>query len=133
MASSAPTDIFTLQRGHEFAPVQLDISPAEVESYVRAVGDANDYGGTVPPLAVVALALQALQQQFELPDGTLHSGQEVEQLAVTRAGERLVLRGRIAQRSERQGVVLCTVEYDVARGDETVVRARSTIVTAAAS
>ena len=130
MASTARTDVFTLARGHEFAPVSLVISSAQVEAYLQAVGDLHDYGGTVPPLAVVALALQALQEQFALPPGTLHSGQEVEHVGVARPGERLTLRGRIAQRGERQGVVLCAVEYDVARGDEPIVRAKSTIVTA---
>jgi len=133
MASTARTDIFTLPRGHEFAPAPLAITPAQVHAYLRAVGDPSDYGDTVPPLALVALALQALQEQFVLPPGTLHSGQEVEHAGVAEAGEELTLRGRIAQRSERQGVVLCSVEYEIARGEETVIRAKSTVVTAGAA
>jgi hypothetical protein len=132
MTSSARTDIFTLLRGHEFDPVTLAISPAQIDAYLRATGDPHDYGGSAPPLAAVALALQALQGQFALRDGTLHSGQEVEHHGAVPAGVTLTLRGRVAQRTERQGMIMSVVEYELSEGDRRLLRATSTIVTAAA-
>jgi hypothetical protein len=128
--TSSATDIFTLPRGHEFDPATLTISREQIAAYLRATGDTNDYGDDAPPLAAVALALQALQGQFALRDGTLHSGQEVEHMAAVPAGASLTLRGRVTQRTERQGVIMCVVEYELADGDRPLLRATSTIVTA---
>ncbi len=95
---------------------------------MRAVGDAGEYGDSVPPLAIVALGLTSLQAQLSLPEGSLHTGQEVEQRAAVSAGTALTLSGRIAQRSERQGFVISVIEFDVASPAGQVVSARTTIM-----
>jgi hypothetical protein len=82
----------------------------------------------VPPLAAVALALAALHEYISLPDGSLHTGQEVDHLAAVRAGAPLTMTGRIAQRSERQGMVISVVELEIGSAGETAVRSRSTIM-----
>ena len=68
----------------------------------------------MPPLAAVALGLAALQEQISLPEGSLHTGQEVEHVAAIRVDEALTLTGRIAQRSERQGFVISVIEFEIA-------------------
>ena len=74
----------------------------------------------------------ALQEQISLPEGSLHTGQEVEQLGRIREGEELTLSGRIAQRSERQGFVISVIEFEISGGDGAAVRARTTIMAPAA-
>lgn len=128
MTSPARTSISAFPRGHEFPPVQFVLTAERSRAYLDAVGDANDYGETVPPLAAVALGLNALQVQIALPEGSLHTGQEVEHAVAVRAGEALTLTGRIAQRSERQGFVISVIEFEVSTAAGVAVRARTTIM-----
>ena len=127
--TSAQTSVSTLPRGYELEPAQFSLPPERIDAYLLAVGDRNAYGNIVPPLAVVALALAELQEQVSLPEGSLHTAQEVEQLRVIKTGEMLTMRGRIAQRSERQGFVISVIELDVLAAEgESAVRARTTVL-----
>jgi hypothetical protein len=128
MTSTARTSISALPRGHEFQPATFTLARDVVAAYLRAVGDANDYGDTVPPLAAVGLGLNALQDVISLPEGSLHTGQEVEHAAALCADEPLALTGRIAQRSERQGFVISVIEFEIAGAAGVAVRARTTIM-----
>ena len=128
MTSSAPTSISALRRGHEFLAASFSLSAEAVAAYLRATGDRGDYGDAVPPLAVVALGLNALQSQISLPEGSLHTGQEVEHERPARAGDELTLTGRIAQRSERQGFVISVIEFEVSSIAGVIARARTTIM-----
>ena len=130
--TTARPSISSFPRGHEFPPATFAIPAERVAAYLRAVGDGGAYGGRVPPLAAVALGLGALQEQVSLPEGSLHTGQEVEHLAAAREGEELSMTARIAQRSERQGFVISVVEFEIAGGAGTAVRARTTIMAPAA-
>ena len=128
MTTTPRTSIATLPRGHEFPPARFTLSAAEVAAYLAATGDGGDYGDETPPLAVVALGLQALQEYLFLPEGSLHTGQEVEHRSPARTGDALTLTGRVAQRSERQGYVISVIEFEIAASSGTCVRARSTIM-----
>src|SRR5689334_11859714 len=123
MTSPTRTSISAFPRGHEFPPSQFTLSQSDVDAYVRAVGDTNDYAGTIPPLALVALGLRALQEQISLPEGSLHIGQEVEHSALARPSDPLTLTARVAQRSERQGFVITVLEFEVAAVGDVAVRA----------
>ncbi|MBI5284313.1 MAG: MaoC family dehydratase N-terminal domain-containing protein [Chloroflexi bacterium] len=128
MTSTARTSISAFPRGHEFPASRFSLSAGEVAAYLRAIGDTANYGSHAPPLAAVALGLNALQQHIALPQGSLHTGQEVEHHAALRCGDELTLSGRIAQRSERQGFVISVIEFEIAAGGEVAVRARTTIM-----
>ena len=128
MTSVTPASISAFPRGHEFTPATFTVSRERIAAYLAAIGDAGDYGDTVPPLAAVALALEALQFEISLPDGSLHAGQEVEHLVPLRADEPLSMSGRVAQRSERQGFVISVIELDIAGPRGPAVRARATIM-----
>jgi hypothetical protein len=128
MTASSRTMISSLPRGHEFEPVTYTITPDSVSEYLRAVGDDADYGDRLPPLAAVALALGSLLEQVALPAGSLHTAQEVEHLRLLAAGASLTLRGRIAQRSARQGFVISVIELDIDDEAAPAIRARTTIM-----
>jgi hypothetical protein len=132
MAASARPSISSFPRGHEFPPARFAVSAERVATYLRAVGDEGAYDGCVPPLAAAALALAALQEQIALPEGSLHTGQEVEHLAVAPVAQDLSMTARVAQRSERQGFVISVIEFEVASAAGTAVRARTTIMAPAA-
>lgn len=99
-----------------------------MQAYLASIGDENDYGSTVPPLAIAALGLNALQEQIALPEGSLHTAQELEHAGIVRAGDALTLTARIAQRSERQGFVISVIEFEIAAVDGGAIRARTTIL-----
>jgi acyl dehydratase len=128
MTATTRQSIASLPKGHEFATVTFAISPEQVSAYLVAVGDAGSYGDAVPPLAVVALALNALQEQLSLPEGSLHTGQEVTHSAVVHPGETLRLNGRVSARSERQGFVATAIDYEIASDAGTAITARTTIM-----
>lgn len=128
MTAPARTSITAFPRGHEFSSASFTLTPEQVRGYLDAVGDTNDYGNTIPPLAAVALGLDALQSEIALPEGSLHTGQEIEHSAILCAGDALKLTGRIAQRSERQGYVISVIEFEIADVDGTSIRARTTIM-----
>jgi hypothetical protein len=128
VTSSARTSITALPRGHEFAAATFTVSVDLMTQYLAAVGDEGDYGQSIPPLAAVALGLRALQDTLFLPEGSLHTGQEVEQESALRPSDLLTLTGRIAQRSERQGYVISVVEFEIAGEANVAIRARSTIM-----
>jgi hypothetical protein len=128
VTATARTSISAFPRGHEFPAATFSLSTDQVRGYLAAVGDANDYGDTVPPLAIAALGLNALQEQIALPEGSLHTGQEVEHAGLARVDEKLRLTGRIAQRSERQGFVISVIEFEVAGEAGVAIRARTTIM-----
>ena len=128
MTLTTRTPLPKLPRGHEFSPAVFTMTPAAVDAYTAAIGDMNAYGAAVPPLAAIALGLAALQEQIALPEGSLHTGQEVEHLAAVRVDEPLTLSGRVAQRSERQGYVISVLEFEIAREGKTALRARTTIM-----
>lgn len=133
MTPSPRTSISAFPRGHEFASTTFALTRAQVDAYLAAVGDRTPYDAHVPPLAAVALGLAALQAHIALPDGSLHTGQEVEQLALLRVEDELTLSGRIAQRSERQGMVITVLEFEIASRETPGVRARSTIMAPASA
>jgi hypothetical protein len=133
MTAPSRTSISAFPRGHEFPPATFSLSADVVRAYLSAIGDTCDYGDTVPPLAAVALGLNALQEQISLPEGSLHTGQEAEHSSVLSAGGELTLTGRIAQRSERQGYVISVIEFEISvhregAEDAAGVRARTTIM-----
>ena len=126
--SRVRTSISAFPRGHEFPSSAFSLTGEQVRAYLASTGDGNDYGGTVPPLAAVALGLDALQEQIALPEGSLHTGQEVDHAAVVLAGEALTLTARIVQRSERQGFVISVIEFEVSAVGGLAIRARTTIM-----
>ncbi|HXK33940.1 MAG TPA: hypothetical protein VNM91_08030 [Dehalococcoidia bacterium] len=128
MTSSVRAPITSFPRGHEFPPATFTLTADRVTAYLAAVGDEGTYGDAVPPLAAVALGLAALQERISLPDGSLHTGQEVEHEAPVSVGAGLTLRARVAQRSERQGMVISVIEFEIGEGSATCIRARSTIM-----
>lgn len=128
MTQTARISLSALPRGHEFPPSAFSLSAAEVRAYLDAIGDRHDYGAAIPPLCALALALARVQEEVALPDGSLHTGQEVESDGALKLGEALTLTGRVAQRSERQGFVISVLELEVRGASGGRTAARTTIM-----
>jgi len=116
MAVPARMFLSDLPKGHRLPDARFQLTAHEVAAYLEAVEDTNPLyteRGLVPPLAVAARALGALLETIELPAGTLHTGQEVEACAGVPFGAMLTLAGSIAQRSERAGLIISVIEFQV--------------------
>ncbi|MBI4338966.1 MAG: MaoC family dehydratase N-terminal domain-containing protein [Chloroflexi bacterium] len=128
MANAAP-----LAAGQEFGPLRLSLDPTTVKGYIAAVEDASAlYQETplVPPMAVVALGLQAVFQCISLPPGTVHLAQEHVSHRAVSLGEHLTCRGKVAQHSQRRDGAIAVLEFTLAGPDgKTVLEGRTTIMT----
>ena len=133
---AARTPLPDLPKGHEFPRTRFRLTSDDVAKYLEAVGDSNAVyveSGLAPPLAVAARALGSLLDTIELPGGTLHSGQEMNARAGVEIGSELELSGRIAQRSERAGMIISVIEFDVmvAGAAEPALTGRTTVIVTA--
>lgn len=133
MAAPARTLLPVLPKGHQFPATSFELTVEDVSRYLEAVQDPNRLYldcKLASPLAVAACALGALLEEMELPAGTLHTGQEVEAHAGVPMGAALTLAGRIAQRSERAGLIISVIEFEVTPvgSDKPAVTGRTTVM-----
>lgn len=116
MTSPARTLLSDLPKDHRFPTAQVRLTEQDVDRYLDAVGDGNALyrqRGLAPPLAAAARSLGAVLDAVELPAGALHTGQELDVRAGIPIGATLTLRARVAQRSERAGLVISVIEFDL--------------------
>ena len=124
------TSLATLSKGHEFPPASFALTSDWVGDYVAAVGDESIAAvgpAFAPPMAIAALSIRAMIEASPLPPGTLHAGQELAFHRAVRVGERLTAGARVANRGERAGWVLMSVDMHVSAGDESVMTGRATV------
>ena len=103
-----------------------------VSQYLEAVADPLPHYlelGIVPPLAICALALGNLLKELALPDGAIHSLQEVDTVRAVRLGEELVGRAGLERPRQRGNLQFINASYWVqdAAGNE-VQRGKSTVL-----
>lgn len=137
MPASARELLTELPKGYEFPAIDLQVTQEEIAVYLAAVGDENAVYAAehlAPPLAVAARALTALLELMELPAGTLHTGQELACARGVAIGANVTLRGRIAQRSERAGMIIAGIEISVTvvGEDAPAIISKSTVMSPAA-
>jgi len=93
------------------------------------VFDASESEPIVPPMAVAAFALRWVLEDLGIPNGTLHTGQEMAFIGTVPVGETLKCVAKIAQNSVRTGFRFIGVGMDVRdQGDRLVMTAKSTIM-----
>ena len=133
MATPSRTALSDLPKGHEFFPPPFDLTREYVDAYVSATRDSStayDEAGLAPPLAVAARALGALLAVVELAPGSVHTGQEIEMHTGVPMSANLTLSGRVAQRSERAGMIIAVLQFDVTANDgrEPALTGRTTVM-----
>ena len=131
--SAARTSLPDLPKGYRFPDTNFELTAEHVEGYLAAVGDDNRLyleRGLAPPLAVAARGLGTLLELVELPAGSLHTGQEMEARAGVPIGAALTLSGGIAQRSERAGLIISVIEFEITPAGSTMaaVAGRTTVL-----
>jgi len=120
-----------LPAGHAFEPITFTVDAAKSRAYRDATGDAltlYDEHGAVPPLAVAALALGALMQVIDLPDGTLHGNETLEAHAAIRVGATLRCTPTVTRNATRAGMVFTTFEFVITHEGDPVITTRATVL-----
>ena len=116
--------------GHSFPPTVISADPGRVRAYLAATGDGlsiYEEENAVPPLALAAFALGALLNEVGLPPGTLHVNESLEFRAAVAPGAQVECHSRLAQRSQRAGMIVSAVESELRVAGEVVGTARATV------
>ena len=117
--------------GHTFDPITFTVDAEKSRAYREATGDSlalYDECKAVPPLAVAALALGALMELIDLPDGTLHGNETLQAHAAVPEGATLTCSPAVTRNSTRAGMVFTTFEFVVAHQGRTVITSRATVL-----
>ena len=86
----------------------------EVQGYLRAVGDKLPVyaeSGIAPPLMLTAKVVGLLLDRLSLPDGAIHSLQDVETSNPPRLGTVVATTAHVEPARERGGLKFLTVNY----------------------
>lgn len=109
------------------------ITADAARDYLDAVGDDLPvYGdtGIAPPLMLTARVVGLLLDRLSLPDGAIHSLQDVETLGAPRIGITAATTARVDPPRERGGLRFLTVNYSVTDADSgaELQRGRTTVL-----
>ena len=120
-----------LPAGHTFEPISFTIDAERSRAYRDATGDRltlYDEHGAVPPLAVAALALGALMEVIDLPDGTLHGNESMQAHALIPVGATLQCTPTVTRNATRSGVVFTTFEFVITHEGAPAITTRATVL-----
>jgi acyl dehydratase len=110
-----------------------DVTAGAVQEYLAAVGDGTPVyleTQTAPPLMLAARVVGRLLERLSLPDGAIHSLQDVATVNPTRIGARVSAVARVEPARERGGMRFLTVNYTVAEDAAALdlMRGRTTVL-----
>lgn len=114
------------------------ISADGVQEYLDAVGDTSPVyleAGTPPPLMLAARVVGLLLERLSLPDGAIHSLQDVETRHAPTVGGEVSATAWLEPARERGGLRFLTVNYSIADsgGGQEVQRGKTTVLLPAAT
>ena len=93
-----------------------DITSDAVHEYLSAVGDNLPLytdSQCAPPIMLAARVVALLLERLSLPDGAIHSLQDIEAIAALRIGSTVSAEARVDPVRERGGMRFLTVNYTV--------------------
>lgn len=109
------------------------INADAVQEYLDAVGDdlpVYQDTGIAPPLMLTARVVGLLLDRLSLPDGAIHSLQDVETVNAPKIGVTAATTARVDPPRERGGLRFLTVNYSVTDADSgaELQRGRTTVL-----
>lgn len=109
------------------------ITADSAREYLDAVGDdlpVYDDTGIAPPLMLTARVLGLLLDRLSLPDGAIHSLQDVETVSPPKIGVTAATTARVDPPRERGGLRFLTVNYSITDADSgaELQRGRTTVL-----
>lgn len=94
-----------------------EITVDAMRQYLGATGDTSSIYedvGIAPPLMLTARVVGLLLERLSLPDGAIHSLQDVETAGPPRIGSSVSVTATVDPTRERGGLTFLTVNYRVA-------------------
>ena len=109
------------------------VSSDEMREYLHTVGDELPIyaeSGIAPPLMLTAKVVGLLLDRLSLPNGAIHSLQDVETISPPRLGTVVATTANVEPARERGGLKFLTVNYSVTDVDEgsLLQRGRTTVL-----
>jgi hypothetical protein len=127
-----PQSYDQLEAGYEFPPGNYAIDSSRAALFLQATGDTNGIyrnGGTIPPMAVAALALASLSNTIGLPPGSVHVSQELSFIKSVGPGENLTSLAKISRAQKRGGLHIIAVDIEVRNeAGQTVLTAKTSFI-----
>ncbi len=127
-------DYSTLTAGQEVSNTTIVLDSNTITRYIESVsGDSTlryPLGpDVVPPMAIAALGLRAIINDLGIPEGTLHSSQDLAFLGPTFVGDKLTCRASVKLNSVRResrfvSISLCINDA----GDREVMTGTTTLI-----
>ena len=109
-----------------------ELTAGDVREYLTAVGDELSIycqHGFAPPLLLAARVVGRLLDRLSLPDGAIHSLQDVETVCAPRIGAAVSATARMEPARARGGLRFLTVSYTVVSdAGATLQRGRTTVL-----
>ena len=110
-----------------------EITSAAVHEYLSAVGDNLPLyldSQCAPPIMLAARVVALLLERLSLPDGSIHSLQDIEAVAAIRVGSTVSAEATVEPVRQRGGMRFLTVNYMVSGepAGSNLVRGRTTVL-----
>lgn len=118
---------------HTISLGSWEITPEAIREYLSAVGDDSPLYSELqcaPPIMLAARVVALLLERLSLPDGAIHSLQDIETVDSLRVGSTVSAVARLEPARERGGMRFLTVNYAVADDAEEseLMRGRTTVL-----
>ncbi len=114
-----PMQINELKPGDKIPASSFTLEPNKIKDYIEAVEESSGYfsqwspGVIAPPVACVSLAIAALFNNMKLPDGTVHTSQEITLNRPIKVGERLLCQASMVRNQARRRLRIMTLRLEI--------------------
>ena len=118
-----PMQISELKPGDKITTSFFTLEPERIRDYIEAVEESSGYftewspGAIAPPVACVSLAVASLFTDMKLPDGTVHTSQEITFQRQVKVGEKLLCQASVVRNQVRRNLRLMNLRLEI--DDET--------------
>ena len=105
-----------------------------VSQYLNAVGREKMWGASplskfAPPMAITALAMTAMTELFKMPDGAVHTAEELEFHKAVPVGTKLTSHAKVGRKLDRGKFHMAVIELNITdEENETVITGKASIV-----
>ena len=127
-------DYATLTAGQEVSNTTFVLDANTITRYIESVGGASGLRcppdpDLVPPMAIAALGLRAIINDLGIPEGTLHSSQDLAFLGPTFVGDKLTCRAAVKLNSIRRNSRFVSISLFIKdAGDREVMKGTTTLI-----
>ena len=116
MPDNNSVDYANIEPGYIISSASYTFSAEDVEAYLAATGDDGALtrdANTIPPMAVAALSMGAINDDISFPDGAVHVSQQMEFRGAVKVGESVVCTSTVLARRRRGSFNMLTLGIEV--------------------